>query len=171
MMWINYCQAAFFHGFLFILINAGNHKGTSVVEILQNCIIYNDNTHSAIVDKEFRDDRQLWLEHGKPMIFGKENEKGIVLDGLKLEVVNIGENGITEKDLLVHDAHSPELGVHNMLVNMELPEFPVAFGVIRAVESMVYEDALVGQINENKSISKIKNVDDLLNSGKTWKVE
>jgi len=154
-----------------ILIEAGNHKGTSVVEILQNCIIYNDNTHGAVTDKATKDDNQLWLKHGESMIFGKERDKGIILDGLRLKVVKIGENGISEKDILVHDAYSSYSGIHNMLVNMDLPEYPIALGVIRAVKSHVYETEMLNQIDAVQSETEIKNVDDLLRSGKTWTVD
>ena len=77
-----------------IFVEAENHKGTSVVEILQNCVIYNHGAHFDITSKENRDERQLWLEHGKPMIYGKEKNKGLILDGFKLKTATIGENGI-----------------------------------------------------------------------------
>lgn len=80
-----------------ILKAADQHKGTAIVEVLQNCVIFNNGAHQRITDKEERENNQLWLEHGKPMIFGKDRNKGLVLDGLKLKVVTIGENGITEK--------------------------------------------------------------------------
>ena len=151
-----------------VFIEAAKFNGTSIVEILQNCVIYNDKTHAEITNKEFRDERQLMLEHGKPMIFGNENEKGIILDGMHLKVVKIGENGITEKDLLVHNAKDPNPFVQLMLVNMCLPDYPVAFGVIRAIEETPYEIKLENQIKEVQSKSKIKSMDDLLNSGDTW---
>lgn len=154
-----------------IFIEAGKYKGTSVIEILQNCIIYNDMTHGAIVDKEFKDERQLILKHDEPMIFGKNRDKGLILDNMKLKVVKIGENGVSEKDILIHDAQTESTGIHTMLVNMELPEYPVAIGVIRAVKKETYEGALVDQIKHIQSNSDIKCMDDLLKSGKTWKVE
>ena len=91
------------------------------MEVLQNCVIFNDGAHKEVTDKEVRDDRQLWLEHGKPMIFGKNRDKGIVLRGTKLEVVTIGENGITEKDILVHDETTENTGIHMMLAQMRPP--------------------------------------------------
>ncbi|MFC2129122.1 thiamine pyrophosphate-dependent enzyme, partial [Bacteroidota bacterium] len=153
-----------------IFVEAGNFKGTSVIEILQNCVIFNDMTFGDIVDKEHKDDRQLILKHGEPMIFGKELDKGIILEGLKLKVVKIGENGITEKDILVHDAHCEETGIHTLLVNMKLPKFPVALGVIRSVKMKTYDAAVVEQIKTVQSETKIKCMDDLLNSGKTWTI-
>ena len=154
-----------------IYIEAAKHKGTSVVEVLQNCVIFNDGIHENVTGKEVRDDRTLILSHGKSMIFGKENDKGLILDGLKLRVVKLGENGITEKDILVHNAYEPNSGIQFMLANMRYPEYPVALGVIRSVPGPTYETDLINQISEVKKASKIKNMDDLLNSGSVWKVE
>jgi 2-oxoglutarate ferredoxin oxidoreductase subunit beta len=154
-----------------IYSEAARHKGTSVIEVLQNCVIFNDGIHDTIGGKEVRDDRTIILKQGEPMIFGFSNEKGLILDGLKLKVVKLGENGITEKDLLVHDAHESNPGIQYMLANMKYPEYPVAFGIIRSVAGDTYEKAVEHQIEEIKKISKIKNMDDLLKSGSTWKIE
>lgn len=154
-----------------IYIEAAKHKGTSVVEVLQNCVIFNDGIHDTVAGREVRDERTIILKHGQPMIFGKENKKGLVLDGLKLQVVTIGENGITEKNLLIHDAAEPNPGIQYMLANMRYPEYPVALGVIRAVPGHTYETDVEEQIRLIQKDSKIKNMDDLLGSGSTWKVE
>lgn len=155
-----------------VLETAVKHKGTSVVEVLQNCVIFADGAHAAITDKEVREDRQLILHHGEPMIFGKNKDKGLVFDKSgKLKVVEIGKDGITENDILVHDAHDPNPFLHWMLVNMKAPEFPVALGVIRDVEAHTYDEALDEQIEEVKKISKIHCMDDLLNSGDIWEVK
>ncbi len=152
-------------------IEADKFKGTSVVEVLQNCVIYNDKTHAWITDKEHKEDRQLYLKHGEKMIFGKEKNKGIVLDHGHLKVVTIGENGYTEDDILVHDAHMEDPFIHLMLSNMKGPDFPVAFGVIRAVNYKTYDEAVNEQVKEVQEKSSIKNMDDLLMSGDTWVVE
>jgi 2-oxoglutarate ferredoxin oxidoreductase subunit beta len=154
-----------------IYIQAAKHKGTSVTEVLQNCVIFNDGIHDNIAAKEVRDDRTIILKHGQKMIFGKNNEKGLILDGLKLRVVNIGENGITEKDILVHDALEPNPGIQYMLANMKYPEYPVALGVIRSVPGNTYETDLKNQIDGVKKNARIKCMDDLLRSGSTWNVE
>ena len=153
-----------------ILKAADQHKGTSIIEVLQNCVIFNNGAHQRITDKEERENNQLWLEHGKPMIFGKDRNKGLVLDGLKLKVVTIGENGITEKDILVHDMYEEDLTLHTMLVNLNLPDFPVVFGIVRAVKAATYNDLLYEQIAEVQSKSSIKGMDDVFNSGSTWEV-
>jgi 2-oxoglutarate ferredoxin oxidoreductase subunit beta len=149
---------------------AAEHKGTSVVEVLQNCVIYNNGVHNEITSPEHRADRQLILEHGKPMLFGAENEKGIIMEKGRLKVARIGENGITEDDVLVHDAHEPDPTLHMALINMSLPEFPVAFGVIRSVQAPVYDIEMENQIEQVQKSRKITSVDELLSSGNTWEV-
>jgi len=154
-----------------IYAEAEKHKGTSVVEVLQNCVIFNDGVHDVVADKEVRDDRTVVLKHGQPMIFRKGNDKGLILEGLKLKVVTLGENGITEKNILVHDAFEPNPGIQYMLANMRYPEYPVALGVIRSVPGPTYEKLVEEQISEIKKKAKIKCMDDLLNSGSTWNVD
>ena len=154
-----------------IFLKSSKHKGTSLIEILQNCVIYNDKTFGEITSKDTKDDNQLHLEHGEPMLFGKESNKGIRLNGLKLEVVTIGDNGVKEEDILVHDAHNPDPSLHFMLVRMKPPEFPMALGIIRAVEGPTYDELIYEQIDHSKKNTKIKNMDDLLNSGNTWEVK
>ena len=154
-----------------IMIEAAKHDGTSIMEMLVNCVIFNDGTHLAYSDKAVRADRTITLEHGKPMIFGANRDKGLILNGLKLEVATIGENGITEKDILVHDAHTDNIGIHSMLVDMKYPDYPVALGVIRAVKDKTYDDNVRDQVLEVKEKSKIKCVNELLRSGATWEVK
>jgi 2-oxoglutarate/2-oxoacid ferredoxin oxidoreductase subunit beta len=154
-----------------IYIEAARHKGTSVIEVLQNCVIFNDGIHDVVAGREVRDDRTIILKNGEPMIFGKDNDKGLVLDGLKLKVVKLGENGITEKDLIVHDAYESNPGIQYMLANMRYPQYPVALGIIRSVPGNTYENDVVEQINAVRKDSNIRCMDDLLTSGSTWKVE
>jgi 2-oxoglutarate/2-oxoacid ferredoxin oxidoreductase subunit beta len=151
-----------------VMTSGAAHKGTSVIECLVNCVIFNDGAHSWLSEKETRYDRIIILEQGKPMIFGKNNDKGLVLDGLNLKVVTIGENGITEKDLLVHDAKCEDLTLQYKLAMMEGPDFPVAIGVIRDVETESYDEAMENQIAEVQEKSKIKTFDDLIDSCEQW---
>ncbi|MCK3685075.1 2-oxoacid:ferredoxin oxidoreductase subunit beta [Maribellus sp. YY47] len=153
-----------------VLEGAAQHKGTSVVEVLQNCVIFNNGIHAAITDPNYRADRQLVLEHGKPMLFGEENDKGLIFDKGKLKVVKIGENGVTESDILVHDAYEEDPTLHLALINMKLPDFPVAFGIIRSVTAPVYDAEMEAQIKQVQQTRRIKNVDELLRSGNTWEV-
>lgn len=150
---------------------AAQHPGTSVVEVLQNCVIFNDGIHDEITDPEHRADRQLILKQGEPMLFGEDNQKGLAFVKGKLSVVTLGENGITHEDILVHDSTDPDPSIHLALVNMHLLHFPVAFGVIRSVAAPVYDQEMEAQIEEIKKISPVKSMDELLMSGNTWVVE
>jgi len=154
-----------------VFAEAAKHKGTSVVEVLQNCVIFNNQVHAEVTGKEVRDDNQIFLEHGKPMIFGKERNKGIIFKDYELQVVTIGENGITEADLLVHNAKSENPNLHFMLARMTLPKYPVAMGVIRAYDCTVYDDLLEKKIEYAKANSKIKNMDDMLHSGNVFEIK
>ena len=154
-----------------IMVRAAMHDGTSVMEMLVNCMIYNNGTHADISDRAVRADRTIILRDGEPMIFGKDRDKGIILDGLKLKVVKLGENGITEKDLLVHNSKEDNFGIHSMLVDMKGPDFPVALGVIRDVADKTYDDSIYYQMDEVKAKAKIHNMDELLHSCATWTVE
>jgi 2-oxoglutarate ferredoxin oxidoreductase subunit beta len=151
-----------------IILEAAKHKGASLVEILQNCVIFNNDTHQEISGKELREENQIYLKHGEKMIFGKEQNKGLVLEGLKLKAVTIGEDGYTMDDILVHDSHSKDDTMHYMLSRMSLPEHPVAMGVIRSYETDVYVDLLEKQIANAKENEKIKTIEDLLNSGQVF---
>lgn len=153
------------------LVAAAKNDGTSVVEILQNCVIFNDKAYDSFLNKEVREDMTIVLKHGEPMIFGKNRDKGLILDGLKLKVVKIGENGITRSDILVHDAQEPNPGIHMMLVNMKAPDMPVALGVIRAVKDRTYDDQVRDQLISVRMRAKVVNMDQLLHSGETWEVK
>jgi 2-oxoglutarate ferredoxin oxidoreductase subunit beta len=154
-----------------VFTEAEKHKGASIVEILANCVIFNNKIHGLITGRETKNDNQIFLEADKPMIFRKERDKGLILNGTRLEVVTIGENGITEDDLLVHDPTTEDPGIHMMLANMAAPEFPVALGVIRSVKSVPFEKAVWASVAHEKEVSPLKSVDDLLHTGNTWEVD
>jgi 2-oxoglutarate ferredoxin oxidoreductase subunit beta len=154
-----------------VMLEAAKHDGTSVVELLQNCIIFNDDTHAMITNKETKDDFQLILRHGEKMIFGKNKDKGIRMRQNGLEVVNVGPNGEGMDKVLVHDMYNPNPGVHLMLAKMFPPHFPIALGVIRAAKFPTYDELLEQQIVESTAKSNIKCMDDLLNSGDTWEIK
>lgn len=155
-----------------LMVEASEFRGTAVVEILQNCVIYNDDAYGYLTDRAHKEDRQINIRHGEPMIFGKEKDKGIMLDkeNLQLRVVHLGKDGITEKDILVHDAHNTNPTIHIMLANLNFPEFPVVFGTIRSIEDEPYDAKLEIQIENIQKNSKIKNMNDLLSSGNIWEV-
>ena len=148
------------------------HKGMAVTEVLQNCVIFNDKTFAKFTaTKELREEKTITLRHGERMLFGKDKKKGLRLNGLALEVVTIGENGITEDDILIHDAHEPNPSIHMMLVNMEGPDFPVALGIIRDVPDGTYDKRVCDQVSDVQCNCQIHNMDELLNSGSTWEVK
>lgn len=152
------------------IMAAALHKGTAVVECLVNCVIFNDGAHGWLAERETRADRIIILEHGKPMIFGKDSNKGLVLDGFNLKVVTIGENDITEKDILVHDATCEDTTIQMKLALMEGPEMPIAMGVIRSVEAETYDVAVEKQIAEVQAKSKVKTFDDLIATCEHWEM-
>jgi 2-oxoglutarate ferredoxin oxidoreductase subunit beta len=153
-----------------VLAESARHKGTSVVEALVNCVIFNDGIHKQITDKDFRSDRTIFLRHGEKMRFGRENEKGLVLDGLKLKAVTIGQDGYTLDDILVHDAQEPDITLHLMLSLMG-GDMPVALGVIRNVASPAYDEAVEQQIASVRAKNPIRKLHDLLMKGEIWEVK
>lgn len=153
---------------------AAKHKGVSFLEVYQNCNIFNDHAFESFTDRSVRQDRVLYLEHGKPMVFGKERNKGIRMNGAHPEVVTLGENGLTEEDLLVHDIHLTDPSVAFMLARMEYregSEFPQPVGIFRAVERATYEDMLTDQIEAAIGKQGAGSLEKLINSGDTWTVE
>ena len=151
-----------------MFIEAEKFNGTSLIEVLQNCVIFNDGCFTQYTDKAVREDKQLFVEHGKPMIFGKEKNKGIVLNRLKLEVVTLGENGVSVDDILVHDAHEQDPTLHQMLVRLD---YPLVTGIIRRFSDVTLEereDALTAEVKAN---SKFTKTDDLFFSGETYEVK
>jgi len=154
-----------------VMHEAAKHDGTAVVELLQNCVIFNDGTHDFLSNKETKDDFQLILHHGEKMIFGKNKNKGIRMRRNGLDVIDIGPNGEGMEKVLVHDMYDPNPGVHLMLAKMFPPHFPIALGVIRAADFPTYNELLQKQIDESLKKSKIRCMDDLLNSGDTWEIE
>jgi len=153
-----------------VLKRAHDHKGASFVEIFQNCIVYNDGAFSDFAEKKTAADTQLHVAHGEPLVFGAERNKGIRInhDILQLEVVNIGENGVTLNDVLVHD--ETNLTLAGWLARMEAPEFPVAIGVLYCDPQESYESAVRRQVEEAKKKSPPEGLNRLLQSGHTWTV-
>lgn len=155
------------------MVAAAKHRGMSVIEVMQNCVIFNDKTHAAFAaDKATRAERTITLRHGEKMLFGTNRDKGLVFENMKLKVVTVGQDGYTLDDVLTHDAHERDTTLHVMLASMKYPDYPVALGVIREVEDdAVYDRAVERQVEEVKAKSPIHCVDDLLRSGVTWEVE
>ncbi len=154
-----------------VLEAAARHKGTSFVEIYQNCNIFNDGAYLYAADRSQRAGNTVELEHGQPLKFGKNKEKGIMWNNGKLEVVTIGEDGITEDDLLVHDETLEEPAMAFLLSRMTYPKFPEALGILRKVEHPTYEDLAVEQIRSAQETLGNGELESLFHSGETWVVD
>ena len=154
-----------------VLVAAAQHKGASVVEILQNCVIFNNGIHNYITDKEFRAERTIHLRHGEKMIFGKEGNMGLVQDGFLLKAVEIGKDGYTIDDVLVHDAHCKSNFLHQQLAMMDGHELPLAVGVIRDVEGLTYDEEIEKQVAEVKAKKNFGSLRDMILAGETWEVK
>ena len=150
---------------------AAEHKGTAFIEIFQNCNIFNDGAFSLLTEKDTKEDNVLYLEHGKPMIFGKEKNKGIKVDGFKPVIVDLTDGKHSESDLLVHDEFDDSPARTFMLAHLtDNPEMPTPIGVFRQLMKETYNDGVDEQI---KKITEKKGKGDLekvLFSGNTWEV-
>ncbi|MCM1162984.1 MAG: 2-oxoacid:ferredoxin oxidoreductase subunit beta [Muribaculaceae bacterium] len=154
-----------------VLTAAGRHHGTTVTEVLQNCVIFNNGIHNPITDREVRADRTILLHHGEKMLFGKNKEKGLVRDGFLLKTVTVGEDGYTMDDVLVHDAHTPSNFLHQQLAMMDGETLPLALGVIRDVDAPVYNEAIEQQISEVRGRKNFSSLRDMVMAGSTWTIE
>jgi 2-oxoglutarate/2-oxoacid ferredoxin oxidoreductase subunit beta len=156
-----------------VLKRAAAHKGGAFVEILQNCNVFNDGAFFGITDRKVKEDTQLRLEHGKPLLFGKNRDKGIrIRPDLTPEVVEVGEGAgkVPLSELFVHDERSPSPAYAFMLALMEQPAFPVPMGILRAVEAPCYDEMAAAQLRtatEQRGKGQVKK---LLYSGTTWEV-
>jgi 2-oxoglutarate ferredoxin oxidoreductase subunit beta len=152
-----------------ILVEAWKHRGTSFIEIYQNCNIFNDKVFEGVVNKSVRAEQQVQLVHGQPMRFGAENNRGLIFMDGKIQVATIGEKGVTEDQIMVHDATQENPGMAFMLAQLRHPECPEVFGVLRQVERECYEDAMIAQIKQARE-QKAPDLNAMLNAGYTWTV-
>jgi 2-oxoglutarate ferredoxin oxidoreductase subunit beta len=153
-----------------VLKRADAHQGTSFVEIFQNCIVYNDGAFKHFTEKSVQDEMQVHVEHGQPLLFGKDKSKGLVLnkDEQRLEIVTLGENGVTEADIAVHDETNRSMAT--MLAQMDPPTMPVALGVLYCESAPTYEAAVHAQIDQAREKGE-GDLAKLLHRGQTWTVE
>lgn len=152
------------------LVRAAKHKGTAFVEVFQNCNIFNDGAFKGFTDKEVRDDRVIYVQHGKPLVYGKNHDKGLRLNGTNLEVVALG-SGVSESDLLVYNEEDPSPVMAYLVSALEYPHFPVPVGVFRNISKPTYDELMAGQIQKSIEIYGQGNLEKLLNAGDTWTVE
>ncbi|VGO16850.1 2-oxoglutarate oxidoreductase subunit KorB [Pontiella desulfatans] len=153
-----------------VLKAGAEHSGTAFTEILQSCVIFNKKAWAEISDRSTREDRLLYLEQGKPLIFGEKRNKGIVLRGTDPVVVTIGEQGITKKDLVKHDMFREDPVYASMLTKMDYPDFPLPVGIFHAVKKPVYEEELEQQIKEVTALKGRRNLQALLRGSEYWTV-
>ena len=154
-----------------VLERAAHHSGTAFVEVYQDCNVFNSGAFDYASKKDVKADNVVYLDHGKPLIFGKDRDRGIrVNEGNRPEVVDLG-SGISEDDLLFHDEKADEPSLAFLLARMQYPEFPEAVGVFRAVDRPVYDAALDEQITETIAQQGEGDLEALFHSGDTWTVE
>jgi len=155
-----------------ILRRAHDFRGTGFVEILQNCIVYNDGVFDRFTARDVAEDRQIHVQHGKKLRFGKDGTKGLRFNprSLTLEAVTIGADGVTEADILEHDETSPVLA--GMLAAMDPPELPVALGVLYAAPEPSYEALVDSQLeaatHDHLPRPTSGDLNTLLRAGHTW---
>lgn len=152
-----------------VIRRAAQHVGTAFVEIYQNCHVFNDGAFEYASDKDQKLDATIYLEHGKPLIFGRNRDKGIRLNGLDPEVVTLG-NGIKEDDLLFHDERAKEPSLAYLLTRMRVPEFPEPMGVLRCVDAPRYEEETDRQLAAAEAKLGKGAIEQLLDGGDTWVV-
>ncbi|MGI9458343.1 MAG: 2-oxoacid:ferredoxin oxidoreductase subunit beta [Aeoliella sp.] len=154
-----------------VLQRAAAHSGTSFIEVYQNCNVFNDHAWEYAKDRNTKAETTLELEHGKPMIFGKDRDKGIRLNGMEPEVVELGK-GITEDDLLFHDERAPEPSLAYLLTRMRHQDnVPEPIGVFRAIEAPRYDEMMNDQIEQSQSKHGPGDLEKLFNAGDTWTVK
>ena len=154
-----------------ILKRAAAHKGTAFVEIYQNCLVFNDNAFTDFTEKDVKDDHSVYIEHGKPLIFGKNHDKAIKLNGFHPEVINASNGNM--KEALVHNENVDDRGLSYVLGQMgvENEGLPVAFGVLRQIEQPTYQERLLEQEKTAKEKGSKASLEQILNSGDTWVVQ
>ncbi|MDY4410421.1 MAG: 2-oxoacid:ferredoxin oxidoreductase subunit beta [Prevotella sp.] len=154
-----------------ILKAAARHKGASVCEIMQNCVIFNNGAYDPIYTREGRKKNAIYVEDGKPLVFGEHDEYGLVQEGFGLKVVEIGKDGYTLDDVLIHNSHNPDDTLQLRLALMDNEHgFPVALGVIRDVEAPTYDEAVNAQVEEVKAKKPYHNFTELLETNDIWEV-
>ena len=150
---------------------AFEHKGTSFIEIYQNCHIFNDDTFILQREKENKTDHTVLLEHGEPLVFGAERDMGIRLNGFQPEVVDTTNGEYTTEDLIVHDQYAEDTTLANFLAGMsDTPDMPHPMGIFRSVRHPCYEDLMTNQIRTAKERTGEGDLEALLNDGETWTV-
>ncbi len=154
-----------------IMKAAYHHKGAAVCEILQNCVIFNNGAYDPVYTREGRKKNTIYVEDGKPLVFGENSQYGLVQEGFGLKVVEIGKDGYTLEDVLIHDSHNPDNTLQLKLAMMSNENgFPVALGVIRDVQAPTYDEAVSRQIEEVKAMKPYHSFAEMLETNDIWEV-
>lgn len=149
-----------------VIIKAGEHKGIALVEIMTNCIIFNDNAFHPFEAKSIRFNNIIFLENAKPLIYGKENNMGLILKDLNIEIIKI--NNTNSQQILRHNTNKESTALQFLLANLNFPQYPLPVGILREISKPVFHDILLTHKNQAIKNQKIKNIEDLVNSGDTW---
>lgn len=152
-----------------MIIEAGKHKGLAIIEILTNCIIFNNNAFHPFEAKSIRNDNIIFLENGKPLIYGKESNKGLVINNLNLETTTISEDN--KNSIVIHSTDEANYTLHFLLANLRHPEFPLPIGILKRAERATFNEMLEEHNSMARKNAKVNNLHDLVNSGDTWIVE
>ena len=150
---------------------ASAHRGTSLVEVFQNCWVYNDKVFANFTDKSVAADRQIFVEHGRPLVFGKDQDKGIRLRSgtVQPEIVSLNDDGVSIDDVLVHDETDRVLA--GMLAAMVPPDFPVAVGVLLCEPAEIsFHEAVHAQVDRARDMKGPADLDALFRQGYTWEI-
>jgi len=162
-------SAAVFGGHLRdVLTRAAAHEGSVFLEIMQNCNIFNDGAWDGVTDRATRDDSTLALEHGKPMLFGKNRDKGLILNGIRPEIATVGEGGVSKSDVLVHDEHDESLAY--LISRLDPARFPTSIGVFRCESMPTLESGVRQQIDAARK-QGAGDLMNLIHSGDVWEVK
>jgi 2-oxoglutarate ferredoxin oxidoreductase subunit beta len=154
-----------------VFVQAMAHKGVAFIEVFQNCVVFNKDTHLPIVGREHRDDRAIYLEEGKPLVFGRNKDKGIKLSGLLPEIVDLSAKPEESKNLVVHNTKDPSPNYAYLLTQLEHPQMPVPFGVFRDIKKPTYEELLDAQVKAVVQKRGSGKLQDILYTEDIWKVE
>jgi len=154
-----------------VLARAAQHRGTAFVEVLQNCVVFNDGAHDSLTDKAVRADNRVLLEHGQPLVYGAGRDRGIRLDGLRPEAVTLGPDGAGGSGLLVHDEAAEDATLATLLAQLGGAGRPVALGVLRAVQAPTYQEGSARQAAEARQARGRGDLAGLLGGGDTWTIK
>lgn len=151
-----------------VLVEAGHHNGICIIEILTNCIIFNDDAFYPFETKSIKEDHVIFLNENQPLIYGKNKDKGLFLKNMKLHIADLNKN--KKEKIIIHNLKEESLVTHFLLTQIIYPIYPLPIGILRKIDKPTFNDILYEHIEKKKRSSKIKNVDDLLRSGDTWEI-